>query len=94
MAKRKNHSVTLSGQQRRFLEAEVRSGRYPSASEVLREGLRQLEDRERFIAKSPADFRRKIAEGIASARAGRVVDGPSVFASIREMSRARRRKVA
>ena len=37
-------SVTLGEEQQRFIETLVRSGRYASASEVIREALRGLED--------------------------------------------------
>jgi antitoxin ParD1/3/4 len=41
----RNTSIVLSDELREFVEREVRSGRYSSASEVLRDGLRLLEDR-------------------------------------------------
>ncbi len=40
-------NVVLSDHQQQFVETLVRSGRYQNASEVLREGLRLIEDRER-----------------------------------------------
>lgn len=42
----KNTSVSLSDHHLGFIEAEVSSGRYGSASEVVRSALRLLEDRE------------------------------------------------
>lgn len=40
-----NTSIVLSDELREFVEHEVASGRYSSASEVLRDGLRLLEQR-------------------------------------------------
>ncbi len=40
-------SLTLSPHWDDFIAAEVRSGRYASASEVMRAGLRELEDKNR-----------------------------------------------
>ncbi|MFM9956574.1 MAG: type II toxin-antitoxin system ParD family antitoxin [Phycisphaerales bacterium] len=94
MAKRTALNVRLSSDQRAFVRKQVRAGRYTSESEVLREGLRRLEEDERFVADSVSSLRKKIAEGLADVKAGRLVDGPSVFARIREMSKARRKKVA
>lgn len=39
-------NVSLSATQQRFVRAQVDSGRYRTASEVLREGLRLLEEAE------------------------------------------------
>jgi antitoxin ParD1/3/4 len=46
----KNTSVVLTDHFARFAEQQVRDGRYGSTSEVLRAGLRLLEEREAKIA--------------------------------------------
>ncbi|MCL2459516.1 MAG: type II toxin-antitoxin system ParD family antitoxin [Betaproteobacteria bacterium] len=43
-------NVVLSERQHNFVETMVQSGCYQNASEVLREGLRLIEQRERFEA--------------------------------------------
>ena len=46
MATRTTLNVSLPCELGQFVEALVRSGRYASASEVVRVGLRMLQDRE------------------------------------------------
>ena len=55
----KNTSITLSEHFATFIEEQVSEGRYGNASEVIRAGLRLLEERE---AKLDA-LRRAITEG-------------------------------
>ena len=47
MAERETMNVSLSFSQKGFVKAQVASGRYRNDSEVVREGLRLLEERER-----------------------------------------------
>lgn len=58
----KNTSIALSDHFADFLTEQVASGRYGSASEVVRAGLRLLEEREAALA----DLRAEIAKGEAS----------------------------
>ncbi len=58
----KNTSIALSDHLAEFLTEQVASGRYGSASEVVRAGLRLLEEREAALA----DLRAEIAKGEAS----------------------------
>ncbi len=46
MAERQSRNVSLAPDQDRFVEAMVSGGRFRTASEVVREGLRLLEDKE------------------------------------------------
>lgn len=62
-----------------WVQERVDSGDYASSAEVIRAGLRLLKEDEAWRAQ----VRRKIAEGAADLRAGRVVDGEEVFARLR-----------
>jgi len=46
LAQNKNTSITLGNRFEAFADLQVKSGRYNSVSEVIREGLRLLEERE------------------------------------------------
>lgn len=59
----------------RFVNKLVASGRYHSKSEVLREGVRLIQDREARLAALDAS----IARGLADADAGRVKPSSEVF---------------
>lgn len=45
----KNTSVTLGPHFEKIIEKSIKSGRYTSASEVIREGLRLVDEREQKI---------------------------------------------
>jgi antitoxin ParD1/3/4 len=67
-------NVVLTEHQQEFVEALVRSGRYQNASEVLREGLRLIEDREREDAARLEALREAADKGWADLAAGRYTD--------------------
>ena len=56
-------SYTLGGRFEAFVKELVQSGRYNNASEVVRDGLRLLEDREREREIKIAELRRLAEEG-------------------------------
>ena len=68
-------SVDLGKTLEKALNALVKSGRYNSRSEVLREGVRLVQEREARLAALDA----ALARGIADADAGRVTDAATAF---------------
>jgi antitoxin ParD1/3/4 len=62
----RNTSVILSDHFNRFIEEQVGAGHYGSASEVVRAGLRLLEERETRLEA----LRRALIEGEESGSAG------------------------
>ena len=56
-------NVSVGERWQRFVEEAVRSGRYGSASEVVREGLRLVEEREARLGALRETLDRAIPEG-------------------------------
>ena len=71
-------SLSLSPHWEAFIAAEVASGRYASASEVVRDGLRALEERKQKLEA----LRAHVAEGEAEAERGEFVGNFSMEALI------------
>jgi antitoxin ParD1/3/4 len=96
MAKRENISVSFTPQQAEFLAACVASGRYQSTSEVVREGLRLLEDSHRRRNAELERARELIQEGAAQLDRGEVVEMGTFFREwdeeLEALEAARRRK--
>jgi antitoxin ParD1/3/4 len=82
MASRVTLNVSLTPELEKFVESRVASGRYLSASEVVREGLRLLEDRELSRQAALEEVRRKIAIGLEQAELGELFDGEEVFQEV------------
>jgi antitoxin ParD1/3/4 len=60
------NTVNLGRHYEQFVEAQVGSGRFTNVSEVIRAGLRLLEEQEEARQLKLAELRRLIEEGIAS----------------------------
>lgn len=77
-----------------FIKEQIRQGRYASASEVVRDGLRALEEREQLRAARLEALRAEIRRG---AQSGPDIDADAVFTEVRKRvadaaaSRSRRR---
>jgi antitoxin ParD1/3/4 len=78
-------SYTLGAHYERFVRDLVASGRYASASEVMRDGLRLVEEREQVRAAKLDALRRDIREGLDSG-----APEPLDMATIKAEARRRR----
>ena len=87
-------NVSLTTQLEHFVNTKVRSGRYNSASEVVREALRLLQDHEKARALQLKSFRSEVDRRLASLERGEGVDGEEAFARLRRRSAERRKKRA
>lgn len=79
MAQRKSKTLSITPEQDAFVSSCVESGRYQSASEVVRAGLRLLEDQENLRAAELQRVRSQIREGSEQLDRGDVFDGDTVF---------------
>ena len=70
----RNPSISLTNHQQEFVQSLVTSGRYHGVSEVIRAGLRLLEDEEARKQASLDSLRAGIAAGDADIAAGRIHD--------------------
>jgi antitoxin ParD1/3/4 len=77
-------SVDLGKPLEKYVSGLVKSGRYNSKSEVLREGVRLLQERETRLVALDAS----IARGIADADAGRMRPAHQVFDELEARYRA------
>jgi antitoxin ParD1/3/4 len=67
-------NVVLSEQQQQLVETLVHSGRYQNASEVLRDGLRLIEERERREDAKLKALKEAARQGWTDVSAGRYED--------------------
>ena len=74
-----------------FVAGLLKTGHYQTQSEILREGLRLLKEREEVQRLRLAELRKEIAIGVDQADQGLFVDGPEAFSKIRQRSIQRKR---
>jgi antitoxin ParD1/3/4 len=85
-------NVSLTPELEKLVAQKVQSGRYQSASEVVREGLRLLEDQDRLRATRLQEVRRKIQVGLDQLDRGEGISRDKVLKGLNRKSAAARRK--
>lgn len=81
-------NVHLTAELEQLVESRVKSGRYGSASEVVRDALRLLADRDELMELEKKELRKKIAAGLDSLERGEGVDGDEFFAQLEAEEKA------
>lgn len=81
-------NVSLTPELESLVQSKVQSGRYQSASEVIREGLRLLDDQDRLREAQLAEVRRKIQVGVDQLDRGEGIAGDDVLAAMKKKSAA------
>ncbi len=74
--------IPLNPELEQLIYDKVNSGRYPSVSEVIREGLRLLDERDRLAENRLTELKQKIQIGIQELNQGVGIDGDTVFAEL------------
>lgn len=78
-------NVVLTEHQAKLVEALVSSGRYQNASEVLRDGLRLVEQKQQFVEAKIAALRSALDEAEVAVAAGDVYEfGPGFLDGIED----------
>ncbi|MGA3011620.1 MAG: type II toxin-antitoxin system ParD family antitoxin [Terracidiphilus sp.] len=84
-------NVSLTPELDKFVAAKVASGRYNSASEVVREALRLLEEHDRARGAQIAAFNKELRARLSSLDRGERVDPKAARTRLEQKSRERRR---
>ena len=62
-------NVSLTPELEKLIERKVKSGRYQTASEVVREALRALEERDQVAMLRLTELRKEVRKGLRSGKA-------------------------
>jgi antitoxin ParD1/3/4 len=90
MTNRTTVNVSLTPQLDAFLQSRVRSGRYQTTSEVVREALRLLQNQEKERAAAFRELKAKLKRGADQAARGNLLDGKEVFDELRALIEERK----
>ena len=84
-------NVSLTEELEELVLRKVESGRYTSASEVVRAGLRLLEQEDELRETRLAAVRAEVQAGIDQAERGELVDGEEAMARVKKRAAAKKR---
>jgi antitoxin ParD1/3/4 len=84
-------NVSLTPELENFVSGKVRSGRYNSSSEVVREALRLLEEHDSARAAQIKEFNEEIARRLTALDRGEVVDPDQTQARLKNRSAQRKK---
>jgi antitoxin ParD1/3/4 len=72
-------NLHLTAELEQLVQDKVKSGQYSSATEVVQDALRLLQQRDELFVRCKEDVRQKIDEGWDAVKRGEFVDGDKVF---------------
>ena len=87
-------NVSLTPELEQLVHAKAESGRYNSASEVVREALRLLDDHEKARAAQLAEFDQELGRRLAALDRGERVDPADLRSRLQRKSEERRKRRA
>ena len=87
-------NVSLTPELEQFVQTKVQSGRYNSASEVIREALRLLEEQERARTAQLAEFHEELGKRLASLDRGERADPAALRTRLQRKSEERQKRRA
>ena len=82
-------NVSLTPELEKFVSTKVNTGRYNSASEVVREALRLLEENDRVRAQQLKEFNQELGNRLAALDGGEKVNPEVTRARLQNKSRQR-----
>jgi|ERR1700722_2427194 len=91
MATRTTVNISLTPELGAFLQNRVKSGRYQTTSEVVREALRLLQNQEKEREEGLKQLKAKLQRGAAEAGRGELLEADEVFEELRRLIAERRR---
>lgn len=77
-------NVSLTPELEQFIDSKVKSGFYGSASEVIREGLRLLDEQDAIKKKRIEMLNLEIDKGLSSLKSGNVISGEEAIRQLKE----------
>ena len=85
-------NVSLTPELEKLVNDKVSGGMYQTASEVVREALRLLKERDELQKQRFQELQREIRIGLDQLRRGRGLPGNQAFEELRQRSRDRRHR--
>jgi antitoxin ParD1/3/4 len=82
-------NVSLNSQLEHFIDQKIKSGFYNSASEVIREALRLLMEKEMLFQQQVKKLNQDIDVGLNQLDRGEGLSGEKVFDEIKAMSKSK-----
>ena len=85
-------NVSLTPELERWVQDRVATGRYGSASEVVREALRLMQDQEQTLPQWLAETRAKLQVGLDQLGRGEGIPGKAAMADVRRRIKENRER--
>ncbi|MEP0958476.1 type II toxin-antitoxin system ParD family antitoxin [Microcoleus sp. FACHB-1515] len=82
--------VSLTPNLEQFIQAQVESGRFSSALEVIEAGLRLLDERDRLYQGRFEELRQAVLIGVEQLDRGEQFEGRAAIAQLRERNQTRK----